>query len=39
MKTSWTADEERRTFAALNTAYFALALTDPALAIGPLVKN
>jgi AcrR family transcriptional regulator len=33
------ADEERRTFAVLNAAYFALALTDPALAIGPLVRN
>jgi AcrR family transcriptional regulator len=33
------ADDERRTFAVLNTAYFALSLTDPALAIGPLVKN
>jgi AcrR family transcriptional regulator len=33
------ADDERRTFAVLNTAYFALALTDPALAIAPLVKN
>ena len=33
------ADEERRTFAVLNAAYFALALTDPALAIAPLVKN
>jgi AcrR family transcriptional regulator len=33
------ADDERRTFAVLNAAYFALSLTDPALAIGPLVKN
>jgi AcrR family transcriptional regulator len=33
------ADDERRTFAVLNAAYFALALTDPALAIGPLVRN
>jgi len=33
------ADEERRTFAVLNAAYFALSLTDPALAIAPLVKN
>ena len=33
------ADEERRTFAVLNAAYFALSLTDPALAIGPLVRN
>jgi AcrR family transcriptional regulator len=33
------ADEERRTFHILYTAYFALSLTDPALAITPLVKN
>jgi AcrR family transcriptional regulator len=33
------ADDERRTFAVLNAAYFALALTDKALAIAPLVKN
>ncbi len=33
------ADEERRTFAILSTAYLALSLTDPALAIAPLVKN
>jgi len=33
------ADDERRTFSVLNTAYFALSLTDPALAIAPLVKN
>jgi len=33
------ADEERRTFTILNAAYFALALTDPALAIAPLVRN
>jgi AcrR family transcriptional regulator len=33
------ADDERRTFTVLYTAYFALSLTDPALAIGPLVKN
>ena len=33
------ADDERRTFAVLNAAYFALSLSDPALAIGPLVKN
>jgi AcrR family transcriptional regulator len=32
-------DDERRTFAVLNAAYFALALTDPALATAPLVKN
>ncbi len=33
------ADDERRTFTVLYTAYFALSLTDPALAIGPLVRN
>jgi AcrR family transcriptional regulator len=33
------ADDERRTFSILNTAYFALSLTDPALAIAPLVTN
>jgi AcrR family transcriptional regulator len=33
------ADDERRTFAVLNAACFALSLTDPALAAGPLVKN
>jgi AcrR family transcriptional regulator len=33
------ADDERRTFSILNTAYLALSLTDPALAIAPLVKN
>jgi AcrR family transcriptional regulator len=33
------ADDERRTFTILYTAYFALSLTDPALAIGPLVRN
>ena len=33
------ADDERRTFTVLYTAYFALSLTDPALAIAPLVKN
>jgi AcrR family transcriptional regulator len=33
------ADDERRTFAVLNSAYFALSLTDPALAIAPLAKN
>jgi AcrR family transcriptional regulator len=32
-------DDEGRTFAVLNVAYFALALTDPALATAPLVKN
>ena len=33
------ADDERRTFIVLYTAYFALSLTDPALAIAPLVRN
>ena len=33
------ADEESRTFNVVYTAYFALSLTDPALAIAPLVKN
>jgi AcrR family transcriptional regulator len=33
------ADGERRTFTVLYTAYLALSLTDPALAIAPLVKN
>jgi AcrR family transcriptional regulator len=33
------ADDDRRTFAVLNAAYFALSLTDPALAIAPLAKN
>ena len=33
------ADEERRTFIIVYTAYLALSLTDPALAIAPLVKN
>ncbi len=33
------ADDERRTFTVLYTAYLALSLTDPALAIEPLVKN
>ena len=33
------ADDERRTFTILNTAYFALSLTEPALATAPLVKN
>jgi len=32
-------DEEGRTFTVLYTAYFALSLTDPALAIGPLTRN
>jgi AcrR family transcriptional regulator len=33
------ADDERRTFALVSTAYLALSLTDPALAISPLVRN
>jgi AcrR family transcriptional regulator len=33
------ADDERRTFMVVYTAYLALSLTDPALAIAPLVKN
>src|ERR1700733_8504211 len=33
------ADDERRTFTVLYTAYFALSLPDPALAIAPLVRN
>src|SRR5580700_4732495 len=33
------ADDERRTFAVLNTAYFALSLTEPTLATAPLVRN
>jgi AcrR family transcriptional regulator len=33
------ADDDRRTFYAVSTAYLALSLTDPALAIAPLVKN
>jgi AcrR family transcriptional regulator len=33
------ADDERRTFTVLYTAYFALSLTNPALAIGPLARN
>ncbi|GAA1842807.1 TetR/AcrR family transcriptional regulator [Asanoa iriomotensis] len=33
------ADDERRVFSVVNTAYLALSLTDPALAIGSLVKN
>lgn len=32
-------DDERRTFNVLNAAYFALSLTDPALAVAPLVRN
>ncbi len=33
------ADDDRRTFAVLNVAYFALSLTDPALSVAPLAKN
>jgi AcrR family transcriptional regulator len=33
------ADDERRTFTLVYTAYFALSLTDPALAISPFVGN
>jgi hypothetical protein len=33
------ADEDRRTFYVIGTAYLALSLTDPALAVAPLVKN
>jgi AcrR family transcriptional regulator len=33
------ADEEMRTFHVVYTAYMALSLTDPALALAPLVKN
>ncbi len=33
------ADDERRAFYVVYTAYLALSLTDPALAIAPLVKN
>jgi AcrR family transcriptional regulator len=33
------ADDERRTFTIVYTAYLALSLTDPALAITPLVRN
>ncbi len=32
-------DDERRTFTIIYTAYLALSLTDPALAISPLVRN
>ena len=32
-------DDERRTFTIIYTAYLALSLTDPALAIAPLVRN
>jgi AcrR family transcriptional regulator len=33
------ADDERRTFSVVYTAYFALSLTEPAMAIGPLARN
>jgi AcrR family transcriptional regulator len=33
------ADDERRTFTVLWTAYFALSLTEPGLAIAPLVRD
>jgi AcrR family transcriptional regulator len=33
------ADEERRTFTIVYTAYLALSLTDPALALSPLARN
>ncbi len=33
------ADDERRTFTLVYTAYLALSLTDPALAISPLARN
>ncbi len=33
------ADEERRTFTLVSMAYLALSLTDPKLAIRPLVRN
>jgi AcrR family transcriptional regulator len=33
------ADDERRTFTLVYTAYLALSLTDPALAIRPLARN
>ena len=33
------ADDERRTFTIVYTAYLALSLTDPALAISPLARN
>ena len=32
-------DDERRNFTVLYTAYFALSLTEPALAIAPLTRN
>jgi AcrR family transcriptional regulator len=33
------ADDERRTFTLLYTAYFALSLTEPTLAVAPLIRN
>ena len=33
------ADDDRRTFTVVYTAYLALSLTDPALAISPLARN
>jgi AcrR family transcriptional regulator len=33
------ADDERRTFTLVSAAYLALSVTDPALAINPLVRN
>jgi AcrR family transcriptional regulator len=33
------ADDDRRTFTLVYTAYLALSLTEPALAISPLVRN
>ena len=33
------ADDERRTFTLVYTAYMALSLSDPALAINPLARN
>jgi AcrR family transcriptional regulator len=33
------ADDERRTFTVVYTAYLALSLSDPALAISPLARN
>jgi len=33
------ADDDKHTFYVISVAYLALSLTDPALAIAPLVKN
>jgi AcrR family transcriptional regulator len=33
------ADDERRTFTILSVAYLALSLTNPALALAPLIRN